>query len=124
MEELRKHIESLRKKMLRVRPTGWVSFGYTSALDDVLAALVHPQPESNSANTGYGAKCFDCKAPYPFGLDLVLPDRQWDYIFPEGRGEGGGLLCPSCIAKRASKNPDSTVILAWIDRIDWAVPYH
>lgn len=69
------------------------------------------------------AKCFDCGIPYPFGLDLVLPDNQWNYIFPEGKGEGGGLLCPSCIAKRASKNPDSTVILAWIDRIDWAVPY-
>ncbi len=63
--------------------------------------------------------CYDCGLKYPFGLDLVLPDRQWNWIFPEGNGEG--LLCPNCIAKRAEKVGSSTVILSWIDRIDCAV---
>lgn len=63
--------------------------------------------------------CYDCGFEYPFGLDLVLPDKQWNWIFPEGNGEG--LLCPNCIAKRSEKVGASTVILSWIDRIDWAV---
>ena len=66
----------------------------------------------------YKAACYDCGIKYPFGLDLILPDRQWNHIFPEGNGEG--LLCPNCIAKRANKIKDSTAILAWIDRIDWS----
>lgn len=64
--------------------------------------------------------CFDCGENYPFGLDMILPDSQWNHIFPEGKGEGGGLLCPTCICKRAAKLKDSTVVLCWIDRIDWA----
>ena len=56
--------------------------------------------------------CIDCKTPYTeFGLDLVIPDQQWEYICP-----GGGVLCPNCICKRAEKL-GGTVILAWVDRI-------
>lgn len=66
------------------------------------------------------AFCYDCGLEYPFGLDLILPDEQWNWIFPEGNGEG--LLCPNCIAIRAEKVGASTVILSWIDRIDWTVP--
>ena len=64
------------------------------------------------------AKCFDCHAPYPFGLDLILPDQQWIWLFPQG----DGLLCPTCICKRAQELCGSTVVLAWIDRIDWSAP--
>ena len=76
--------------------------------------------KSSEAGVGpRGSCCYDCGLKYPFGLDLVLPDKQWDWIFPEGNGEG--LLCPNCIAKRAEKVGASTVLLSWIDRIDWAV---
>lgn len=66
------------------------------------------------------AACFDCGIPYPFGLDLVLPDQQWKHLFPEK--DGNGLLCPNCICKRAHELKGSTVVLAWIDRIDWSAP--
>jgi hypothetical protein len=62
--------------------------------------------------------CLDCGAPYPFGLDLVLPDQQWNHIVPGG----SGVLCPSCISKRAHKLKGATVILAWIDHFDWTAP--
>lgn len=62
--------------------------------------------------------CLDCYAPYPFGLDLVLPDQQWNHLVPGGVG----LLCPSCISKRAGLLSGATVILAWIDHFDWTAP--
>lgn len=47
------------------------------------------------------AKCFDCGLPYGGDnwVDMVLPNEQWNEIFPEHNG----LLCPNCIMKRASK---------------------
>ena len=65
-------------------------------------------------------KCFDCSEPYPFGLDLILPDQQWKWLFPEHNGNG--VLCPACICKRAQKLKSATVLLCWIDRIDWSAP--
>jgi len=65
------------------------------------------------------SKCNDCRAEYgKMGLDLVLPDQQWKILCPEG-----GILCASCICKRASKLPSSTVIFSWIDRLDYSKPY-
>lgn len=64
------------------------------------------------------AGCMDCQKPYPFGLDLVLPDQQWKHLVP-GRH---GVLCPNCIAARADKLKGATVILAWIDHFDWTAP--
>jgi hypothetical protein len=56
--------------------------------------------------------CIDCGKLYPtMGLDLVLPDQQWEIICPEG-----GILCASCICKRA-RNLGGTVILAWVDQL-------
>ncbi len=58
------------------------------------------------------AKCYDCGLPYEeFGVDLVLPDQQWKIISPDG--EGNGLLCANCIAKRVEKLGKG-VILSWI----------
>ena len=48
------------------------------------------------------AVCADCGRPYgdEFGFpDLVVPHEIWELIMP-GR-DGGGLLCPSCMCKRA-----------------------
>lgn len=60
--------------------------------------------------------CEDCGAPYEtMGLDIVLPDDQWEMICP-GR-DGGGILCGSCIAKRAAILPCATVIHAYIDLV-------
>lgn len=56
------------------------------------------------------ARCIDCGLPYEeFPLDVVLPDADWLKIHPEG---SGGLLCASCIAKRAAELPDSIVLYA------------
>lgn len=60
--------------------------------------------------------CRDCKIPYSgLGLDLVLPDQQWNKIAPDG-----GILCPNCICKRAEKF-GGTAVLAWINRIDYSI---
>lgn len=62
-------------------------------------------------------KCKDCGISYPFGLDLMLPDQQWNHIMPDD-----GLLCPTCICRRGKRLKGSTVLLAWIDNIDWEAP--
>ncbi len=49
----------------------------------------------------YGA-CFDCGRRYgdAFGFpDLVVAPEVWARISPTG--DDGGLLCPSCICRRA-----------------------
>jgi hypothetical protein len=56
-----------------------------------------PLPEPGT----FGA-CYDCGRHYgdEFGFpDLVLPHDVWAKISP--RGDEGGLLCPSCICRRA-----------------------
>lgn len=48
------------------------------------------------------ATCHDCARPYgdEFGFpDLVVSDETWKRISPSG--DEGGLLCPSCLCKRA-----------------------
>ena len=58
-------------------------------------------------------RCLDCGTPYSeLGLDLMLPDDQWLLIHPDGMG---GILCASCIVKRAEKLTNGTVVLAEID---------
>lgn len=60
------------------------------------------------------AKCLDCGMPYgDFGLDVVLPDDQWLMIHPEK----DGLLCASCIVKRASKLPTAIIVKASIEGV-------
>ena len=49
------------------------------------------------------AHCYDCKRPYgdEHGFpDLVVPDDVWAKISPTG--DEGGLLCPSCMCRRAA----------------------
>lgn len=59
--------------------------------------------------------CRDCGTPYgALGLDLVLPDQQWNRLAPDG-----GILCANCICHRA-RTHGGTVILGWIDQIDHA----
>lgn len=61
-------------------------------------------------------RCKDCGIRYSsLGLDLVLPDQQWNHIAP-----GAGILCPNCICKRAS-HYGGTAVLAWIDNIDYSI---
>lgn len=50
----------------------------------------------------FGA-CYDCGRRYgdEYGFpDLVVPNDVWAKISP--RGDEGGLLCPSCMCRRAS----------------------
>jgi hypothetical protein len=60
--------------------------------------------------------CRDCRLPYrEFGLDLVLPDQQWRAVCPEG-----GVLCATCICRRAAYF-NATAVLAWLDNLDYAL---
>ena len=59
--------------------------------------------------------CLDCGTDYDkMGLDLVLPNQQWEILCPEN-----GILCANCIAKRADKLEGASVILAWIDCMNY-----
>jgi hypothetical protein len=65
------------------------------------------------------AKCLDCGKPYSeFGLDMILPDDQWQRIHPEK----DGLLCASCIVKRASQLPNAVVVSAVIECVPTVPP--
>jgi len=43
-------------------------------------------------------KCQSCGEFYK--VDIIVPDVLWERIKPEGKAEGAGLLCGSCIMKR------------------------
>jgi hypothetical protein len=61
----------------------------------------------------FGA-CYDCGRCYgdEYGFpDLVLPNDVWAKISP--RGDEGGLLCPSCICRRAHALGMSGVPAMW-----------
>jgi len=49
-----------------------------------------------------GAGCFDCGLPYASDLwiETFVRDAEWRAISPDG--EGNGLLCIACIAKRCA----------------------
>ena len=62
------------------------------------------------------SNCLDCGAEYgSTGLDLVLPDQQWMVIF----SEASGILCPTCICKRAA-TLGGTAVVAWIINMDYS----
>ena len=44
--------------------------------------------------------CYDCRMKYGQFPDMVIPEDLWEKISPSY--EGGGLLCPTCIANRLS----------------------
>lgn len=48
-------------------------------------------------------RCHDCGLPYsdPGFADLVVPNEVWAKISPTG--DEGGLLCPTCMVRRAEK---------------------
>lgn len=72
--------------------------------------------ETNVSDTKL--RCLDCGLPYnQFGLDMVLPDQQWQVICPED-----SILCANCISKRASKLGGS-VLLSWVDSLNYELAY-
>jgi hypothetical protein len=78
-----------------------------------------PLPEPGT----FGA-CYDCGRHYgdEFGFpDLVLPHDVWAKISPSG--DEGGLLCPSCICRRAHALGMSGVPAMWASGPLVAVPY-
>jgi hypothetical protein len=44
-----------------------------------------------------GCKCQGCGEIYK--VDVVIPNDLWERIKPEGKPEGAGLLCGTCIFK-------------------------
>ena len=53
--------------------------------------------------------CLDCGTD-DMPLDTVLTDRQWEMICPEN-----GMLCASCIVKRAGWLPGAVCVTVHID---------
>ena len=41
-----------------------------------------------------------------YKVDLNVPDELWEKIKPEGKPEGAGLLCGSCIMERIESISD------------------
>jgi hypothetical protein len=89
----------------------------SGAAEQIEAMAAKPRSEGLVQAKADGG-CLDCGAPYPFGLDMVLPDQQWRHIVPGG----SGVLCPTCICKRSDMLKGATVVLAWIDCFDWTAP--
>ncbi|KKK67572.1 hypothetical protein LCGC14_2952710, partial [marine sediment metagenome] len=59
------------------------------------------RPDAAPSEEVQPTDCVDCGRHYgdEYGFpDLVLPSDIWAAISP--RGDGGGMLCPSCICKR------------------------
>lgn len=47
-------------------------------------------------------RCEDCRLPYNDNwLDTFLSNEQWELI--SGHSDGSGILCASCIVKRAKR---------------------
>ena len=46
-------------------------------------------------------KCQSCGEQYK--VDIIIPDKLWEKIKPEGKPEGAGLLCGKCIMERIEK---------------------
>lgn len=60
------------------------------------------EPKASPEHAVRVLRCFDCGRTYgdEYGFpDLVVPHDAWKRISPTG--DEGGLLCPSCICKRA-----------------------
>lgn len=57
-------------------------------------------------------RCMDCRLLYEdFPLDMTLSDEQWNMI----HDSPGGVLCASCIVKRASKLRGAVAVRAHIE---------
>lgn len=90
--EEQKELESRDLSVSVQRASGEATFGHES--NETAATL---------PGEGGGAKCYDCKLPYDNEgfADLVVPHDVWLKISPTGHG--GGLLCPTCLVRRAEK---------------------
>lgn len=46
--------------------------------------------------------CYDCGLLYGKDgwIEAVIPDKVWNAIKPDGCGDGCGILCITCIARR------------------------
>ncbi len=76
--------------------------------EDLKACTDAELPETAVAQQAY---CSDCDMPYEdFGVDLVLPDQQWN-----GLVVGDAILCANCICRRVA-NGGGVSLAAWIMR--------
>lgn len=55
--------------------------------------------------------CYDCGLEYGKSswIEAIIPDKIWDYIRPDGCGQGCGILCISCISRRLNEKKLSNV---------------
>lgn len=91
-------------KTVRVGILGWQALDrrskFSATLQTVITAIdkaLAGQPPKDA-----GLACFDCGRRYgdEHGFcDLVIPNEVWSKLSPSGNE--GGLLCPSCMVKRA-----------------------
>lgn len=103
------HVEAMHQK-----PAAAMLFSRTVSVEEAAKAFsAPPQPAQREEDTG-AAECMDCSMAYSdFGLDTTLPDDQWHMI----NGSPNGLLCASCIVKRAAKLPG---VIAMRVRLEFA----
>jgi hypothetical protein len=60
--------------------------------------------ESFDLAVASGWVCYDCHLPYGGNewVEAVVPDDVWEQIKPQ-EGQGAGILCINCMAKRCAK---------------------
>lgn len=94
----------------------------TMTLADALALADHASPLPHLAGEALRvlraelerlrAACHDCGCLYErFGLDLTLPNDQWAIV----SAGTNGLLCASCICRRAAELPGAIAVRASIE---------
>jgi hypothetical protein len=65
--------------------------------------LPEPPKGADALADALAARCYDCALPYSDDgfADLVVAHEAWAKISPTGHE--GGLLCPTCMVRRATK---------------------
>ena len=54
--------------------------------------------------------CQECNQEYK--VDFIVNDELWEQIKPDGKEQGAGLLCGSCIMKRIEELDEYNAIYA------------
>ena len=76
-----------------------------------LLALYHV---SRTCHASRRLGCYDCDLEYggDSWIEAVIPDKVWNEISPDG--EGGGVLCISCIARRLREKFPNERVPVWM----------
>lgn len=112
MTDTQKIVERLRKgsvgtwdgeKLVDLRPTSEEIREAADTIERLTAQLNEARAEDSIHSNTERSACADCSLPYsdPGFSDLVIPDTVFGTLIKAVPGDG--LLCPTCLCRRAAK---------------------